>query len=90
MLICIYYEALANIPRLLDMETLSRMTGKDFSGPVPEIRTPTPMPNAEVDSSAVGEGERSPPRPAPKRNSRKKVVDDEVVIIGEVGDVGYR
>ncbi|PFH54878.1 hypothetical protein AMATHDRAFT_134961 [Amanita thiersii Skay4041] len=26
----------------VDMQTLSRMTGKDFSGPVPEIRAPTP------------------------------------------------
>lgn len=27
----------------LDMQTLSRMTGKDFSGPTPEIRAPTPL-----------------------------------------------
>ena len=60
------------------------MTGKDFSGPVPEIRTPTD--NAEVVSSTVGEGA---PRPTPKRNSkRQKVTDDGVVIIGEVGSVG--
>lgn len=25
----------------IDMETLSRMTGRDFSGPTPEIRAPT-------------------------------------------------
>ena len=74
---------------LLDMETLSRMTGKDFSGPVPEIRTPTPLPNAEVDGSATGDGERSAPRPTPKRNNnRRKAADDGVVIIGEVGSIG--
>ncbi|KAF8167671.1 hypothetical protein B0H34DRAFT_682655 [Crassisporium funariophilum] len=28
----------------VDMKTLSRMTGKDFSGPVPEIRVPEPIP----------------------------------------------
>ena len=25
------------------MQTLARMTGKDFSGPPPEIRAPTPL-----------------------------------------------
>lgn len=72
---------------LLDMETLSRMTGKDFSGPVPEIRAPTPRPNVEVNDSAVDE-ERSATRPTPKRNNNKKrVTDDGVVVIGEVGGV---
>jgi transcription factor TFIIIB component B'' len=31
----------------VDMQTLSRMTGKDFSGPTPEIRAPTPLTLAE-------------------------------------------
>lgn len=71
----------------VDMETLSRMTGKDFSGPVPEIRAPTPRPNVEVNNSAVDE-ERSATRPTPKRNNNKKrVTDDGVVVIGEVGGV---
>lgn len=28
---------------IADIETLSRLTGKDFSGPTPEIRAPTPI-----------------------------------------------
>jgi transcription factor TFIIIB component B'' len=68
-----------------DMEMLSRMTGKDFSGPVPEIRAPTPRPNVEVDNSAADEDERPVPRP-PKRGGNKKK-DEGVVIIGEVGGV---
>jgi len=32
-----------------DMQTLSRMTGKDFSGPVPEIRAPAVLSLAEPD-----------------------------------------
>jgi transcription factor TFIIIB component B'' len=69
------------------METLSRLTGKDFSGPVPEIRAPTPLPNVEVNNSAAVEDEQPAPGPAPRRNKRKKVFDDGVVIIGEVGGV---
>jgi transcription factor TFIIIB component B'' len=70
------------------METLSRMTGKDFSGPVPEIRAPTPRPNIEVNNPAAKEDERSATRPVPKKNnSKKKVADDGVVIIGEVGGI---
>jgi len=64
------------------------MTGKDFSGPVPEIRAPTPRPTVEVNHPPVDENERSIPRPALKRNkNRKKVADDGVVIIGEVSSI---
>ncbi|KAJ7103320.1 hypothetical protein B0H15DRAFT_874772 [Mycena belliarum] len=45
----------------IDMKTLSRLTGRDFSGPVPVIRVPTPPPppdpatqeEREVDTRAV-------------------------------------
>jgi transcription factor TFIIIB component B'' len=62
------------------------MTGKDFSGPVPEIRVSTPRPNVEVNNSAADEDERPAPRPTQKRSGNKKK-DEGVVIIGEVGGV---
>ena len=42
-------DQLRNLVRVLtvfviDMKTLARMTGKDFSGPTPEIAVPTPAP----------------------------------------------
>lgn len=33
----------ANRVRVADLQTLARMTGKDFSGPTPEIRAPPPL-----------------------------------------------
>src|ERR1700709_2427648 len=36
---------------VLDMQTLSRMTGKDFSGPTPEIRPPPVLTLAETEGA---------------------------------------
>jgi transcription factor TFIIIB component B'' len=69
------------------METLSRMTGKDFSGPVPEIHAPVPRLNVEVNNSAAEVDGRSAIRPPKKNASKKKGADDGVVVIGEVGSV---
>jgi transcription factor TFIIIB component B'' len=67
------------------MTTLSRMTGKDFSGPVPEIRAPTP--HIEVDSAPVDAQESPPPDSAhKKRRSKRKTFDDDGVVV--VGDAG--
>ena len=39
----IMWVLLAHMASLTDMQTLSRMTGKDFSGPTPEIRAPVKL-----------------------------------------------
>ncbi|KAH9486526.1 NADH dehydrogenase [ubiquinone] 1 alpha subcomplex subunit 9, mitochondrial [Psilocybe cubensis] len=67
----------------VDMTTLSRMTGKDFTGPVPEIRAPTPLPQippAENDSV-----ENTPVQSTVKKRSRSKShgLDSGVVVIGD-------
>ncbi|KAG6840919.1 hypothetical protein C0991_003261, partial [Blastosporella zonata] len=71
-----------NIP--VDMATLSRMTGKDFSGPVPEIRIPTPQPIVEPGETAVG-AELGVPSPehVRKKPVKKKSRDDGVMIVGD-------
>ncbi|KZT02474.1 uncharacterized protein LAESUDRAFT_661835 [Laetiporus sulphureus 93-53] len=35
----------------VDIQTLSRMTGKDFSGPTPIIRAPTPLRSTQLDAN---------------------------------------
>lgn len=57
------------------------MTGKDFSGPVPEIRVPTPQPLIEP---AADDGHESPVQDLARKKSRKKKApDDGVVIVGQ-------
>lgn len=75
---------MASLPliRLIaDMTTLSRMTGKDFSGPVPEIRAP--IPQIEVDPEYT----RKSPLPEitqKKRRGRKKASgDDGAIVVGD-------
>ena len=75
----------------IDIATLSRMTGKDFSGPVPEIKGPEPVlhsPNNNAPDS------QSPTQPTEsllasskgkKRSQSRKArvsVEDGVVILG--------
>ncbi|KAF9460104.1 hypothetical protein BDZ94DRAFT_1284069 [Collybia nuda] len=69
----------------VDMTTLSRMTGKDFSGPVPEIRAPTPQ--TGVNSKSV-ESQEVPPEISQKskRVLRKASNDNDVIVVGEAGD----
>ncbi|RDX51024.1 hypothetical protein OH76DRAFT_1481711 [Lentinus brumalis] len=71
-----------------DIATLSRMTGKDFSGPTPEIRAPTPVDSAELPAE---EPPPSPPSPSSARVVRKKskkpsVRDAGVEVLGSVDD----
>jgi transcription factor TFIIIB component B'' len=64
----------------LDMQTLSRMTGKDFSGPVPVIRA-KPPPNLEPsnpDTESASIASRKQSRtPGPTRPSKEGGVDAE-------------
>ncbi|KAI8981371.1 hypothetical protein BD414DRAFT_99069 [Trametes punicea] len=68
--------------RPYDIATLSRMTGKDFSGPTPEIRAPTPLRSTELQTKAEF---ATPPSPQAVRKSSRtpsmqgpdvEVVDD--------------
>jgi transcription factor TFIIIB component B'' len=64
----------------LDMQTLSRMTGKDFSGPVPVIRA-KPPPNLEpsnLDTESASIAARKQSRtPGPTRPSKEGGVETE-------------
>ncbi|KAF9537813.1 hypothetical protein CPC08DRAFT_531776, partial [Agrocybe pediades] len=72
----------------VDMKTLSRMTGKDFSGPVPEIRVPTPsriVPSEETAPAA--EEEISTQRVKKRSRSRANANNDGgLVVIGDAAD----
>lgn len=69
------------------MGTLSRMTGKDFSGPVPEISAPsTPaIPVAEKQSvpDAATASAHATPTVRKRSQSRKPVITDDIQIVGQ-------
>lgn len=69
------------------METLARMTGKDFSGPVPEIRVPSrSMPTAAPSQEDIDPQTDVAPRQHVKKRSRSKSqggVENGVVIVGD-------
>ncbi|EIW64248.1 uncharacterized protein TRAVEDRAFT_158315 [Trametes versicolor FP-101664 SS1] len=69
-----------------DIETLSRMTGKDFSGPTPEIRAPTPLRSTELETAS------ELPAPSSTRTIRKKsrtpsAAEAGVEIVGDIDEV---
>jgi transcription factor TFIIIB component B'' len=67
------------------MVTLARMTGKDFSGPVPEIRVP-PQPIAAPSQEDVDSQIDVTPRQHAKKRSRSKShsgIDDGVLVVGD-------
>jgi transcription factor TFIIIB component B'' len=73
------------------MQTLSRMTGKDFSGPVPEIRVPAPRPAVRVEdgeTSADNPNETTSAGDAGKKGKRSRgrnvAAEDGVIIVGHV------
>jgi hypothetical protein len=63
-----------------DVQTLSRMTGKDFSGPIPEIRAPAPQITSE---SQDLDNNDSTIHTAEKRNSRRKTTLAGGQVIGD-------
>ena len=75
-----------------DISTLSRMTGKDFSGPVPEIRAPPPQTVPPIPASEVEPQNSVPKEPEVsakqmKKRSRSKsqgISDGDAVVIGDV------
>lgn len=72
------------------METLARMTGKDFSGPVPEIRVPShPIPTAAPSQEDIESQTGAAPRQHVKKRSRSKSqpgVENGVVVVGDADD----
>jgi transcription factor TFIIIB component B'' len=69
------------------MITLARMTGKDFSGPVPEIRVPPqPIPIVVPSQEDIDSQTDVTPRQHAKKRSRSKSqsgVEDGVVVVGD-------
>ncbi|PIL31797.1 transcription factor [Ganoderma sinense ZZ0214-1] len=66
-----------------DIATLARMTGKDFSGPTPEIRAPTPVRSTEL---LVDEPTTASPRPVRKKSRTPSVRDADVEIVGGIDE----
>ena len=64
------------------------MTGKDFSGPTPEIRAPTPVRSTELHSDEPPPRPTSPSSPRVKRKKSKtpNLRDAGVEILGSVDD----
>jgi transcription factor TFIIIB component B'' len=68
------------------MVTLARMTGKDFSGPVPEIRVPPPIPIVAPSQEDVESQTDVTPQQHAKKRSRSKSkpgVEDGVIVVGD-------
>ncbi|KAG7452356.1 uncharacterized protein BT62DRAFT_1071503 [Guyanagaster necrorhizus] len=75
-----------NHSKPVDVGTLSRMTGKDFSGPVPQILAPTPaMPVADRQSApdSAMASTHTTPTIRKRSQSRKPVVTDDIQIVGQ-------
>ncbi|OBZ68483.1 Transcription factor TFIIIB component B'' [Grifola frondosa] len=74
-----------NNRRPYDIQTLSRMTGKDFSGPTPIIRAPTPLRSTELEINA-DPGSMETPQ-AIRKKSRTPAVHPDEEILGDIDDV---
>ncbi|KAI0361456.1 hypothetical protein OH77DRAFT_1516421 [Trametes cingulata] len=76
-----------NNRRPYDIATLSRMTGKDFSGPTPEIRAPTPLRSTELATDADAPAPSN--SPVVRKKSRTPSAHEAgVEIVGDIDDVG--
>ncbi|THH09611.1 hypothetical protein EW145_g1896 [Phellinidium pouzarii] len=72
-----------------DMQTLSRLTGKDFSGPTPEIRAPKVATLVEESQEVQAEPEELPRKIRTRqKKSRTPAADVEVVGDVETFDLG--
>lgn len=66
------------------------MTGKDFSGPVPEIRAPTPRPSLAAPPANNTESEAeeaSSSKRKPKRRAKSAAEEDGIVVLGDIGSM---
>ncbi|EPQ60383.1 hypothetical protein GLOTRDRAFT_67965 [Gloeophyllum trabeum ATCC 11539] len=70
-----------------DMQTLSRLTGKDFSGPTPEIRAPTPLTLAETETNNQSEtGTNNTVKRKRKSSTTPGIPSDGEEVMGTVED----
>ncbi|KAG6380848.1 hypothetical protein JVT61DRAFT_5234 [Boletus reticuloceps] len=64
-----------------DIQTLSRMTGKDFSGPTPEIRAPAALSLAESQNNSET---NQPPVPGQTLGSSSTTVEHVEEVVGDI------
>jgi len=69
-----------------DIQTLARMTGKDFSGPVPVIKAPTPLRMVEDDLPAQQEKEETRAIRKKSRTPGIQPGNDGEEVLGDVDD----
>lgn len=74
-----------------DIDTLSRLTGKDFSGPTPIIKTAAPLTILEPESTDDQQGGKTNTVNPPAKGKRKKsrtpaVPSDGEEILGAADD----
>lgn len=74
-------------PRPTDIATLARMTGKDFSGPTPVIRTPTPVVKQPETESTDVVHTNAPTKPTSKRKKKAAQSTDDVEVLGNLSDI---
>ena len=72
----------------VDMQTLSRMTGKDFSGPTPEIRAPTPLRLPPDPRSAAAQDNDDTLVKVRKQSATPALGEGEEEVVGEVNEDG--
>ncbi|KAI0669753.1 hypothetical protein C8Q78DRAFT_1037674 [Trametes maxima] len=75
-----------NNRRPYDIETLSRMTGKDFSGPTPDIRAPTPLRSTELETPPDVPGSTFS-RAVRKKSRTPSFREAGVELVGDIDDV---
>ena len=69
-----------------DIPTLARMTGKDFSGPVPVIKAPTPLRMVEDDLPVQQEKEETHAIRKKSRTPGIQPANDGEEVLGDVDD----
>ena len=71
---------------LADIQTLARMTGKDFSGPVPIIKAPTPLRMMEDDIPVPQEKQETRAIRKKSRTPGLQSGNDAEEVLGDVDD----
>lgn len=70
-----------------DIATLSRMTGKDFSGPTPVIKAPITITSSELQLDAPDSVPTVPPRKKKSRTPSARGLEAGVEILGDIDDI---
>ncbi|KZT74996.1 hypothetical protein DAEQUDRAFT_701193 [Daedalea quercina L-15889] len=80
-------NASLNNRKPFDIQTLARMTGKDFSGPTPEIRAPAPLQSTELDANVTTQPEADTAPKVKRKKSRTPAAIDGEEILGSIEDI---